>query len=121
MARAAGFYLNASNYQFSPNLVQYGTWTSKCIATGAYAGCANQYWCNPPDRGAGLRPMLDTGNSLVDAYLWIKIPGESDGECTRGLGPIGTVNPEWGRVDPGAGLWFPEMALQLARNAVSGP
>jgi endoglucanase len=200
VARAAGFYLNASNYQYSPNLVQYGTWISKCIATGAYAGCANQYWnggplpakiavllgewtgvalsnygvwsdesddpalntsginlryagvdgtthfvidtsrngtgpwapppgaypdaqdwCNPPDRGAGLRPTLDTGDPLLDAYLWIKIPGESDGECTRGLGPTGTVDPEWGRVDPGAGQWFPEMALQLARNAVSAP
>jgi endoglucanase len=200
VARAAGFYLNASNYQFSPNLVQYGTWISKCIATGAYAGCANQYWnggplpakiavllgewtgvalsnygvwsddsdepalntsginlryagvegtthfvidtsrngvgpwappagvypdaqdwCNPPDRGAGLLPTLDTGIPLVDAYLWIKIPGESDGECTRGLGPTGTVDPEWGRVDPAAGQWFPDMALQLAQNAVSGP
>ena len=30
--RAQGFYLNASNYQYSGNLVQYGTWISKCIA-----------------------------------------------------------------------------------------
>ena len=37
VARAAGFYLNASNYQFSPNLVQYGTWISKCIAGGTSA------------------------------------------------------------------------------------
>ena len=45
-------------------------------------------------------------------------PGESDGECTRGLGPAGdTVDPEWGRIDPAAGDWFPEMALQLASNA----
>ena len=48
----------------------------------------------------------------------MKIPGESDGECTRGLGPAGeTVDPEWGRIDPGAGEWFPEMALELATNA----
>ena len=201
VARAAGFYLNASNYQFSPNLVQYGTWISKCIAGGTFGGsCPNQYWnggpqpskiadllgewtgvalsnhgvwsddsddpalntsginlryqgiagtthfvidtsrnglgpwappagvypdaqdwCNPPDRGAGLRPTLDTGVPLLDAYLWIKIPGESDGECTRGLGPTGTIDPEWGQVDPAAGQWFPEMALELARNAVSLP
>ena len=205
VARAAGFYLNASNYQYSPNLVQYGTWISKCItmlgARGAPGDCANQYWnggplpakiavllgewtgvalsnygvwsdtsdtpnlntsginlrygstvgsthfvidtsrnsqgpwapptappypdaqdwCNPPGRGTGLSPTLDTGTPLVDAYLWIKIPGESDGECTRGLGPTGTVDPEWGRVDPAAGQWFPEMALQLARNAIPGP
>jgi len=77
-----------------------------------------QDWCNPPDRGLGLRPTADTGNTLIDAYLWIKIPGESDGECTRGLGPGGsTVDPEWGRIDPAAGHWFPEMALDLAHNA----
>ncbi len=76
-----------------------------------------QDWCNPPDRGLGLAPTLDTGQALVDAYLWVKIPGESDGECTRGLGPAGeTVDPEWGRVDPAAGKWFAEMALDLARN-----
>jgi endoglucanase len=77
-----------------------------------------QDWCNPPDRGAGLRPTLNTGVALVDAYLWVKIPGESDGECTRGLGATGVEDPEWGQVDPAAGLWFPDMALQLARNAV---
>ena len=199
--RAAGFYLNVSNYQFTPNLVQYGTWISKCIAIlnggGAPGDCANQYWnggplpskiaqllgewtgvalsnygvwsddsddpalntsginlryagvvgtthfvidtsrnavgpwqppagvypdaqdwCNPPGRGAGLRPTLDTGVPLLDAYLWVKIPGESDGECTRGLGPGGTtVDPEWGRIDPPAGAWFPQMALDLIHNA----
>jgi endoglucanase len=77
-----------------------------------------QDWCNPPDRGLGLRPTADTGKALIDAYLWIKIPGESDGECTRGLGPAGeTVDPEWGLIDPAAGAWFPEMALDLAQNA----
>ena len=77
-----------------------------------------QDWCNPPDRGLGLRPTADTGSELVDAYLWVKIPGESDGECTRGLGPAGsTVDPVWGLVAPPAGHWFPEMALDLVRNA----
>ena len=75
-------------------------------------------WCNPPDRGLGVRPTADTGNPLLDAYLWIMIPGESDGECTRGLGPAGTtVDPEWGLIDPPAGAWFPEMALDLVHNA----
>ena len=77
-----------------------------------------QDWCNPPGRGLGRTPTTDTGNEMIDAYLWIKIPGESDGECTRGLGPAGTtVDPEWGIIDPGAGEWFPQMALELARNA----
>jgi endoglucanase len=77
-----------------------------------------QDWCNPPDRGLGLRPTADTGAELVDAYLWVKIPGESDGECTRGLGPAGTtIDPEWGLIDPPAGKWFREMALDLVHNA----
>ena len=77
-----------------------------------------QDWCNPPDRGLGKLPTANTGEALLDAYLWIKIPGESDGECTRGLGPAGeTVDPEWGIVDPAAGSWFPEMALDLVNNA----
>jgi endoglucanase len=207
VARADGFYLNVSNYHFSANLVQYGTWISSCIAyattitPGDFFGCPNQYWnggplptkiaqllgewtgvalsaygvwsdttdnpalntsginlryanmlgatqpsthfvidtsrnglgpwqppagaypdpqdwCNPPDRGLGLRPTTNTSIDLLDAYLWVKIPGESDGECTRGLGASGTtVDPEWGRIDPPAGKWFPEMALELARNA----
>ena len=77
-----------------------------------------QDWCNPPDRGLGLQPTADTGIPLVDAYLWVKIPGESDGECTRGLGPAGeTVDPEWGLIDPPAGEWFPEVVLDLVQNA----
>lgn len=89
-----------------------GPWTP----TASYPDA--QDWCNPPDRGLGLRPTADTGNPLIDAYLWVKIPGESDGECTRGLGPAGeTVDPEWGLIDPAAGEWFPEMALDLVHNA----
>jgi endoglucanase len=77
-----------------------------------------QDWCNPPNRGLGLAPTLATGRPLLDAYLWVKTPGESDGECTRGLGPAGeTVDPEWGLIDPGAGDWFPQQALRLAANA----
>ena len=77
-----------------------------------------QDWCNPPGRGLGFLPTADTGHSLIDAYLWVKIPGESDGECTRGLGTAGeTIDPEWSVIDPPAGVWFPEMALDLAQNA----
>jgi len=92
-----------------------GPWTP----TGGYPD--PQDWCNPPGRGVGLRPTAATSNTLLDAYLWVKIPGESDGQCTRGLGPGGTtVDPVWGFIDPAAGAWFPGMALQLAQNAVPG-
>ncbi|GAB3170718.1 hypothetical protein GCM10027059_37630 [Myceligenerans halotolerans] len=90
---------------------------------GAWAAPEGVYpdaetWCNPPDRGLGLRPTTDTGNELVDALLWIKIPGESDGECFRGLG--GPEDPERGRINPAAGQWFPEQARELIEFAEPG-
>ena len=89
-----------------------GPWTPPA---GVYPDA--QDWCNPPGRGLGARPTTDTGNALVDAYLWVKIPGESDGQCARGLGGTGTVDPEWGVVDPGAGRWFRQQAAQLIQLA----
>jgi len=74
-----------------------------------------QDWCNPPERGLGYRPTADTGQALVDAYLWVKIPGESDGECYRWTS--GPLDPVRGVEDPAAGEWFGDMALELAHNA----
>lgn len=202
VARAAGFFLNVSNYQYASNEVFYGTWISDCtayatqVAPGAYGDCPNQYWdggpatgwdgdaltpfrvwqdvsysgahadltwnttgidsrwasmlgatqpsthfvvdtsrdglgpwqptvaypdaqdwCNPPGRGLGPRPTADTGSALADAFLWVKVPGESDGSCNRGISGS-TTDPEWdGMVDPPAGVWFPAQALQLAQLA----
>jgi len=205
--RAQGFFLDVSNFQYSPNLVNYGSWISQCIAritgTPRSDDCPDQYWnggphpaliadllgewtgvalsrygtwsdttttpelntsgenlrysttagtthfvidtsrnglgpwqypatypsdavaqdwCNPPGRGLGTRPTAHTDVPLLDAYLWIKVPGESDGSCNRGTSA--SVDPEWaaltrnaGFVDPAAGDWFPEQALQLARLA----
>ena len=72
-------------------------------------------WCNPPDRGAGLRPSTSTGNPFIDAYLWIKVPGESDGQCYRGTG--GPTDPIRGIEDPAAGQWFPQQARELIASA----
>ncbi|MGW5463908.1 glycoside hydrolase family 6 protein [Streptomyces sp. NPDC003996] len=71
---------------------------------------------NAPGRGLGPRLTADTGVPLVDAYLWIKTPGESDGSRTHNTG--GTIEPEYGIVDPPAGAWWPDQAHALARNAV---
>jgi endoglucanase len=81
------------------------------------AGTA-QDWCNPPGRGLGPRPQAnpDLANPLLDAYLWVKTPGQSDGSCTRGT--AGSGDPQWGgATDPAAGAWFAAQALQLARLA----
>ena len=75
----------------------------------------NLDWCNAPGRGNGIAPTAATGNDLIDAYLWVKVPGESDGSCARA--PDGT-DPEWGGIiDPPAGEWFGQAALQLAQLA----
>jgi endoglucanase len=74
-----------------------------------------EVWCNPPDRGLGRRPTLESGNPYVDAFLWIKIPGESDGECHRGLG--GPADPERGVTAPPAGSWFAQQARELIEFA----
>ncbi|MFJ4217673.1 glycoside hydrolase family 6 protein, partial [Streptomyces hydrogenans] len=65
-------------------------------------GDGAEAWCNPPGRSLGVPPTDRTGDALVDAYLWIKRPGDSDGQCRGG---------------PSAGTWWPEYALGLARRA----
>jgi endoglucanase len=93
-------------------------------------------WCNPPARGLGLKATANTGVPLLDAYLWIKVPGESDGSCNAQGGvrawdytaytqpgwPTDSTSqtlfdPLWGLVDPAAGAWFPQQALDLAKRA----
>lgn len=87
-----------------------GSWTPPA---GTYRD--PEIWCNPPGRGLGRRPALDSGNAYVDAFLWIKVPGESDGQCLRGT--AGPADPERKVVAPPAGQWFAEQARELIRYA----
>ncbi|WP_053913424.1 glycoside hydrolase family 6 protein [Streptomyces sp. TP-A0875] len=48
-------------------------------------------WCDPGGRTLGRAPTLATGERGIDAYLWVKLPGESDG-CE---GPPGTFSPSY--------------------------
>jgi cellulose 1,4-beta-cellobiosidase len=84
-------------------------------------------WCNINGAGAGHVPTMNTGlPSVVDAFYWLKTPGESDG-CTRLL-PSGQSCARFdsdceGRdsittpAAPEAGRWFHYQATMLARNA----
>ncbi len=104
-------------------------------SSAVIAGLNTGNWCNPPGAGAGSRPTASTGVPLLDAYLWVKTPGESDGQCDIAGGARAwdytaydpwnitgaaqsTFDPLWGAVDPAAGVWFPAQALQLAQLAV---
>lgn len=101
--------------------------------------CAN--WCNARGAGVGYIPTTETNNPAnVDAYFWLKTPGESDG-CTQYLpdpsDPTGMTKgdacPRYdsmcGSTDslgsksdepysPEAGKWFDYQIKMLAENAV---
>lgn len=59
-------------------------------------------WCNPTGRGLGNKPTTDVNSRHIDAYLWVKTPGESDGACFG---------------HPEAGTFVTSIALELARNS----
>lgn len=52
---------------------------------------ADGEWCDPDGRKLGRAPTTNTGEARIDAYLWVKLPGESDG-CK---GAPGTFTPSY--------------------------
>ncbi|MFI0147999.1 glycoside hydrolase family 6 protein [Streptomyces globisporus] len=48
-------------------------------------------WCDPAGRALGRTPTTRTGEARIDAYLWVKLPGESDG-CSAAPG---SFTPEY--------------------------
>ncbi|WP_267243856.1 glycoside hydrolase family 6 protein [Streptomyces sp. PR69] len=113
--RADGFAVNVSNFYPTDASIAFGKSLSSKVGgkhfvvdtsrngNGPYTGGdPSENWCNPPGRALGEPPTARTADALVDAYLWIKRPGESDGDCRGG---------------PRAGGWWPSYALELARNA----
>lgn len=107
-----GFALNVSNYQSTADSVRYARELSSrvggkgaVIDTSRNGLGSNGEWCNALGRALGPVPTAATADQVVDAYLWVKTPGESDGECNGG---------------PQAGAWWPEYALGLAARAAGG-
>ncbi len=111
VAEADGFALNVANFARTEDNVAYGHRISDALGgaptfvidtsrngNGPYP--ANRVkgapsWCNPPGRAIGEEPTADTGLPRVDALLWIKFPGESDGDCRPGEPPSGDFWPEY--------------------------
>jgi endoglucanase len=112
VAGARGFSLNVSNFDSSAKESAYGGAIDEDLDSSAHfiidtsrngqGAAPGGEWCNPPGRGLGTPSTSATGNPLIDAYFWIKQPGESDGTCNGG---------------PAAGEWWPEYALGLAQRA----
>ena len=118
--RADGFALNVSNYETTEASADYGLELSRELEEAAPEGTPTAHFvvdtsrngsgppedapggegrcCNPPDREVGAPPTTSPDLDRVDALLWVKQPGDSDGTCAGG---------------PPAGQWWPEMALEL--------
>lgn len=106
---ARGFSLNVSNFDSTAAEESYGDTLSALlhgkhyvIDTSRNGAATAGTWCNPPGQALGVPPTATTGNSLVDALLWIKPPWASDGTCNGG---------------PPAGMFWLPYALSLAANA----
>jgi endoglucanase len=110
--QARGFALNVSNFDGTVSELAYGDAIVAALGGATHfvvdtsrngqGRAPDGAWCNPPGRGLGVRPTASTGDARADAFLWIKVPGESDGTCNGG---------------PPAGRWWLDYALGLARRA----
>jgi endoglucanase len=94
IAHARGIALNVSNYQSTARNVSYAQ------AINAALGSAKPFvidtsrngkplngddWCNPVGQRIGVTPRTGGAGGL-DLQLWVKPPGESDGNCGIGAG-----------------------------------
>jgi endoglucanase len=117
IAKAQGFMLNATHYDWTRNNIQHGLDISKRVGGKHFiintaengrgpvhykrGGRVINVWCNPGLRGLGPPPTTQTSNPKVDAYLWINRPGFAQSCQGR---PI---------------AWYVPRALTYARNATS--
>ena len=106
-----GFSANVSNFQWTSVVVSWSQRLERDLGgkleavvdtsrngNGPYTGPLAPQWCNPPGRAPGPAPRLDPGPAGIDADLWIKDPGASDGPCNGG---------------PAAGQYWPQYAVDL--------
>ncbi len=114
--RAAGFSLNVANFQTNAANIAYGHALSRLLGGAHFVidtsrngngpeidPAGTPIVCDPPGRALGTPPTTSTGVAGLDAYLWVKPPGASDGSCRPGAPPSG-------------GWWLP-YALELAADA----
>ena len=105
---ARGFSVNVANFQTDADELAYAERLREelpdahyVVDSGRNGAGSTDDWCNPPGRALGVRPAAVDDDSALDARLWIKPPGESDGRCNGG---------------PEAGGFWVERALELFRG-----
>ena len=99
-----GISINVSNFVPDHECLHYGNAIGKpfVIDSSRNGGkVATTEWCNPPGRKLGRPPEM-IFDGLLDGYLWIKVPGESDGKHNGG---------------PKAGKFWKEYALELLNES----
>ena len=111
IAHADGFSLNVSNYVANDLNIAYGEKLSALLGgkhyiidTSRNGANAGKDWCNPRNQALGVTPTTNTGHPLIDAFLWVKQPGESDGTCNGG---------------PKAGSWWTDIAVEMSKAATA--
>lgn len=104
-----GFATNVANYQTDQDERAYGEKLSRLLGgahyiidSGRNGNGSTQNWCNPGGRAFGTPPGPATDQGALDGFVWVKPPGESDGECGGG---------------PPAGEFWPERAMELATSS----
>ncbi|MFE4574833.1 glycoside hydrolase family 6 protein [Streptomyces chartreusis] len=90
-ASSDGVFSNVSNFRTTSAEIAYDRQVLDALDGPAGLGAvidtsrngagapADGEWCDPSGRKLGRAPTLATGESRIDAYLWVKLPGESDG------------------------------------------
>jgi endoglucanase len=95
IADAEGFAVNVSNRQTTAASIAWGRELSDLVGHRPFVvdvsrngigpppdgSGGSAQWCNPAHQALGVAPTTRTGVRGVDALLWIKRPGESDGRC----------------------------------------
>ncbi|MCT9140343.1 glycoside hydrolase family 6 protein [Streptomyces violarus] len=86
-----GIFSNVSNFHTTADETAYDRRVLDALGGPAGLGAvidtsrngngapADGEWCDPSGRKLGRTPTLGTGEARIDAYLWVKLPGESDG------------------------------------------
>jgi endoglucanase len=98
VGKIRGFALNVSNYYTTQQSVTKGNAIKTALGGGSQfvvdtsrnANGSNGEWCNPAGRKLGVPSQVGGG---ADLLLWLKVPGDSDGDCGIGKGiPAGTFS-----------------------------